>query len=151
LASDAEAWALQMAVIGEFARAPQRENGENFACFKPVGERNYVAATQAWLSEKIITVVRRRLERKWRIRTRWWAIIRLSSGPKLGGWEWDTSMSRKIASGRHQAGRMWLRYDVMQTVGQTAWRLSRSIPYGYTAEGWEEELWIQRFGKGNHL
>jgi hypothetical protein len=43
------------------------------------------------------------------------------------------------------------RYDVMQTVGQTAWWPSRSSTYWYTAEGWEEEQWIQRFGRGNRL
>ena len=39
LASDAEAWALQMAVTGYFEHSPQRENGENLAYFEPAGNR----------------------------------------------------------------------------------------------------------------
>jgi hypothetical protein len=41
-----------MAITGEFAHAPPRENGENLACFELAGERNYVVATQAWLDGK---------------------------------------------------------------------------------------------------
>jgi hypothetical protein len=52
LASDAEAWALQMAVTSYFKHFPQHENGENFAYFEPAGNRNHIAATQAWVEEK---------------------------------------------------------------------------------------------------
>ena len=43
------------------------------------------------------------------------------------------------------------RYDVMQKRGQTAWRVSRCNPFGYSAEGWEEEIWIRRYGGGRLL
>jgi len=36
-------------------------------------------------------------------------------------------------------------------VGKTAWRVNKENPSGCTPEGGEEELWIQRFGRGNYL
>ncbi|PMD33832.1 hypothetical protein L207DRAFT_438531, partial [Hyaloscypha variabilis F] len=52
LANEAEAWALQMALTGSFAHAPQLDHGENLAYFEPAGERNLIAATAAWVAEK---------------------------------------------------------------------------------------------------
>jgi hypothetical protein len=108
LASDVEALALQMAVTGEFAHAPQRENGENLACFEPAGERNYVAATQAWLDEKKNYHGQALTGEKVEVQDKMVGHYTALTWPELGGWEWDTLMSRKIASGLRQAGRMWL-------------------------------------------
>jgi hypothetical protein len=41
-----------MAVTGYFEHSPPRENGENFAYFGLAGNRNYIAATHAWIEEK---------------------------------------------------------------------------------------------------
>jgi len=101
-----------MPVTGYFEYFPQRENGENLAYFEPAGNRNCIAATQAWIEEKQL-YHGQALTAKPRYETegdkqKQWAITRRLSGQKWLGWAWDSLMSRTIVNGSLRAGRILL-------------------------------------------
>jgi hypothetical protein len=141
-----------MALTGSFAHAPQLDHGENLASFEPASERNLIAATAAWVAEKKNyygqPVSGERIDDEEKMVGHYTAIIwpeatRVGMGffdvPDDG--EWPTPGRTYVVA----------RYDVMQTRGQTAWRVSARNPYGYSAEGWKEEVWILRYGGGRLL
>jgi hypothetical protein len=91
LASEAEAWSLQMAITGNFSHAAQSRHGENLAYFEPAGTHNYVEATRLWIDERknyhgqILTQGSGEKKKK---KDKQWVITPLSFGLKLGGWGW---------------------------------------------------------------
>jgi Cysteine-rich secretory protein family len=153
-----------MGVTGSFAHAPEKKGqGENL-CMAD-GSLTFLKATQEWLEEKEYYhgqaipsepsiskfmpieeyVETTDYEKQWGHYSAmiWPEATRVGMGSFTvpADSEWPRPGYTYVVA----------RYDVIQYSRETPWRLSPSNPHGYTAEGWEEEKWILKYGGGRLL
>jgi hypothetical protein len=133
--------------------------GENLAWLLPGGPGSYAHAAQLWIGEKknyhgeVLTnepdPPEIELKKGHYTQIIWPEATRVGMGhfdAPRGDPEWPNGGTYVVA-----------RYDVCQTVGQTAWRPSEGNPFGYSdrtdhgSSAWNEEQWIRKYGVGHHL